>query len=98
MLTGQVKARLIEVLSGLVERHRRARALVTDEVSSYLGLLFSILAMIHAERYRLFIRIFRKILPSHLHSNYFLSVVLHTGTWYVTFTTLSLTNLNRLAC
>ncbi|KAH7685165.1 Tryptophan--tRNA ligase protein [Dioscorea alata] len=32
MLTGQVKARLIEVLSELVERHRRGRALVTDEM------------------------------------------------------------------
>ena len=34
MLTGEVKQRLIEVLTKLVERHRRARAAVTDEVSS----------------------------------------------------------------
>lgn len=33
MLTGDVKKRLIEVLTELVERHRRARAAVTDEVS-----------------------------------------------------------------
>ncbi|WOK96492.1 tryptophan--tRNA ligase, cytoplasmic [Canna indica] len=32
MLTGEVKKRLIAVLSELVERHRKARALVTDEV------------------------------------------------------------------
>ncbi|CAL9774757.1 unnamed protein product [Musa acuminata subsp. burmannicoides] len=32
MLTGEVKKRLVEVLSELVERHRKARALVTDEV------------------------------------------------------------------
>ncbi|XXG58783.1 hypothetical protein AAC387_Pa04g1000 [Persea americana] len=32
MLTGEVKKRLIEVLSGLVERHRKARAAVTDEM------------------------------------------------------------------
>ncbi|KAL3498156.1 hypothetical protein ACH5RR_040888 [Cinchona calisaya] len=31
MLTGEVKKRLIEVLTELVERHRRARAAVTDE-------------------------------------------------------------------
>lgn len=37
MLTGEVKKRLIEVLTELVERHLRARAAVTDEVS---GLLF----------------------------------------------------------
>ena len=36
MLTGEVKKRLIEVLSGLVERHRKARAAVTDEVSSFI--------------------------------------------------------------
>ncbi|RRT56396.1 hypothetical protein B296_00019303 [Ensete ventricosum] len=34
MLTGEVKKRLVEVLSELVERHRMARALVTDEVSN----------------------------------------------------------------
>ncbi|RZS00538.1 hypothetical protein BHM03_00030258 [Ensete ventricosum] len=34
MLTGEVKKRLVEVLSELVERHRKARALVTDEVSN----------------------------------------------------------------
>lgn len=33
MLTGDVKNRLIEVLTQLVERHRRARAAVTDEVT-----------------------------------------------------------------
>ncbi|CAL9128156.1 unnamed protein product [Musa textilis] len=32
MLTGEIKKRLVEVLSELVERHRKARALVTDEV------------------------------------------------------------------
>lgn len=32
MLTGEVKKRLIEVLSELVERHRTARAAVTDEM------------------------------------------------------------------
>ncbi|URD79376.1 Tryptophanyl-tRNA synthetase [Musa troglodytarum] len=32
MLTGEVKKRLIEVLSELVERHQRARAAVTDEM------------------------------------------------------------------
>ncbi|XAR57526.1 Tryptophan--tRNA ligase [Bertholletia excelsa] len=32
MLTGEVKKRLIEVLTDLVERHRRARAAVTDEM------------------------------------------------------------------
>ncbi|CAK9140413.1 unnamed protein product [Ilex paraguariensis] len=31
MLTGEVKKRLIEVLTEVVERHRRARAAVTDE-------------------------------------------------------------------
>ncbi|KAJ4770563.1 Tryptophan--tRNA ligase [Rhynchospora pubera] len=31
MLTGEVKARLIEVLSEIVERHKRARAAVTEE-------------------------------------------------------------------
>ncbi|GKB86134.1 tryptophan--tRNA ligase, cytoplasmic, partial [Tanacetum coccineum] len=31
MLTGEIKGRLVEVLSELVERHRAARALVTDE-------------------------------------------------------------------
>ncbi|KAF9612515.1 hypothetical protein IFM89_000437 [Coptis chinensis] len=34
MLTGQVKSRLIEVLTALVTRHREARSKVTDEVSS----------------------------------------------------------------
>lgn len=33
MLTGEVKKRLIGVLTELVERHQRARAAVTDEVS-----------------------------------------------------------------
>ncbi|XP_022860898.1 tryptophan--tRNA ligase, cytoplasmic-like [Olea europaea var. sylvestris] len=32
MLTGEVKNRLIEVLTEIVERHRRARAAVTDEM------------------------------------------------------------------
>lgn len=32
MLTGEVKQRLIHVLTELVERHRRARAAVTEEV------------------------------------------------------------------
>ena len=32
MLTGEVKQRLIEVFTKLVERHRRARAAVTDGV------------------------------------------------------------------
>ncbi|THU59594.1 hypothetical protein C4D60_Mb07t03740 [Musa balbisiana] len=32
MLTGEVKKHLVEVLSELVERHRKARSLVTDEV------------------------------------------------------------------
>jgi len=32
MLTGEVKKRLTEVLTEIVERHRRARAAVTDEV------------------------------------------------------------------
>ncbi|CAL0321215.1 unnamed protein product [Lupinus luteus] len=32
MLTGEVKQRLVEVLTELVERHRRARASVTDEM------------------------------------------------------------------
>ncbi|KAK4364853.1 hypothetical protein RND71_016211 [Anisodus tanguticus] len=31
MLTGEIKKRLVEVLTDLVERHRRARAAVTDE-------------------------------------------------------------------
>ena len=32
MLTGEIKKRLVEVLSELVEKHRVARVLVTDEV------------------------------------------------------------------
>lgn len=36
MLTGEVKKCLIEVLSELVERHRKARAAVMDEVSSVI--------------------------------------------------------------
>lgn len=32
MLTGEVKKRLVEVLSEMVERHRKARAAVTDEM------------------------------------------------------------------
>jgi len=34
MLTFDVKKRLTEILVEIVERHRRARAAVTDEVSS----------------------------------------------------------------
>lgn len=34
MLTGEIKKRLIEVLTELVERHRMARAAVTDEVTN----------------------------------------------------------------
>lgn len=37
MLTGEVKQRLIQVLTEIVERHRRARAAVTDEVSIFLS-------------------------------------------------------------
>lgn len=33
MLTGEVKKRLIDILTLMVERHQTARALVTDEVS-----------------------------------------------------------------
>ncbi|CAN6809427.1 unnamed protein product [Brassica oleracea var. botrytis] len=32
MLTGEVKKRLTEVLTEMVERHRMARAAVTDEM------------------------------------------------------------------
>lgn len=32
MLTGEIKKRLIDVLTEMVERHRAARAAVTDEV------------------------------------------------------------------
>ena len=32
MLTGEVKQRLIQVLTEIVERHRNARAAVTEEV------------------------------------------------------------------
>jgi len=32
MLTGEIKAILIDVLADMVERHQRARALVTDEI------------------------------------------------------------------
>lgn len=32
MLTGEVKKQLTEILTEMVERHRRARAAVTDEV------------------------------------------------------------------
>ncbi|OIW01732.1 hypothetical protein TanjilG_03870 [Lupinus angustifolius] len=42
MLTGEVKQRLVEVLTELVERHRRARASVTDEVCILHYALFSI--------------------------------------------------------
>lgn len=45
MLTGEVKKRLIEVLTELVERHRTARAAVTDAVSfwCFLQSLFIVL-------------------------------------------------------
>ena len=36
MLTGEVKQRLTEVLTEIVERHRRARAAVTDEVIIFI--------------------------------------------------------------
>lgn len=36
MLTGDVKSRLIAVLTELIERHRKARAAVTDEVMGEL--------------------------------------------------------------
>lgn len=36
MLTGDVKKRLGEVLTELVERHQRARATVTDEVCTFI--------------------------------------------------------------
>jgi hypothetical protein len=36
MLTGEVKQRLVQVLTELVERHRTARANVTEEVHSKL--------------------------------------------------------------
>lgn len=42
MLTGEVKKRLTEVLTEMVERHRRARAAVTDEVKDLLSSLVSI--------------------------------------------------------
>lgn len=36
MLTGDVKKRLVEVLTLMVERHQRAREAVTDEVGAVL--------------------------------------------------------------
>lgn len=33
MLTGEVKQRLIQALTEIVERHRKARAAVTDELT-----------------------------------------------------------------
>ncbi|MQL99665.1 hypothetical protein Taro_032391, partial [Colocasia esculenta] len=42
MLTGEVKKRLIEVLTELVERHRKARAAVTDEVCGMVFYLHGI--------------------------------------------------------
>lgn len=36
MLTGAVKKRLTEVLTEIVEKHRRARADVTEEVKSFI--------------------------------------------------------------
>lgn len=41
MLTGEVKQRLTEVLTELVERHRTARAAVTEEVCIRQLLYFS---------------------------------------------------------
>ena len=35
LLIGEVKKRIIEVLTELVERHRRARAAAIDEVTDY---------------------------------------------------------------
>lgn len=43
MLTGEVKQRLIQVLTEMVERHRRARAAVTDEVSLFHSLCDSVM-------------------------------------------------------
>lgn len=40
MLTGEVKQRLTEVLTELVERHRTARAAVTEEVCTQHITLF----------------------------------------------------------
>lgn len=42
MLTGAVKERLIELLTEMVEAHRRARAAVTDEVKILLSKLSDI--------------------------------------------------------
>lgn len=41
MLTGEVKQRLIEVLTAIVERHRKARAGVTEEVCTSYRILVS---------------------------------------------------------
>lgn len=44
LLTGEVKKILIDVLVAMVERHRRARAAVTEEVCYTNCFLFVILA------------------------------------------------------
>ena len=41
MLTGEVKQRLIEVLSELVARHQRARAQVTEVMNFFIGSILS---------------------------------------------------------
>lgn len=48
MLTGEVKKRLIEVITEVVERHRRARAAVTDEVIDCF--FFNLLALLQKFR------------------------------------------------
>lgn len=45
MLTGEVKQRLIEVLSELVARHQRARAQVTEEVMKIIHVLFDLVML-----------------------------------------------------
>lgn len=39
MLTGEVKQRLVQVLTEVVERHRKARAAVTDEVFNIYNII-----------------------------------------------------------
>lgn len=47
MLTGEVKKRLTEVLTDIVERHRKARVAVTDEASKPIYLGFLIYLMVY---------------------------------------------------
>ena len=47
MLTGEVKQRLIVVLSELVARHQRARAQVTEEVMNFFHLLTVVPVVVH---------------------------------------------------